>query len=713
MKDSEINTDKLKINKLVYLSIFFLFLILILTLVYRCLFNYKATNTLTIKEFTENRNIYEQTLLPDRGTIYDVKGTTLAQDVSSYTLIAYLDESRSTEDNIRHVKDKENTAKELAKVINLSYEKILERLNKDAYQVEFGSAGKGLSQTKMEEIKNLNLSGIDFIKSTKRYYPNGDFASYLLGYTRNKDIDGNTYMVGELGIEGYYNEELTGTAGYIKYEKDARGNKIANSNEYKQEATNGNNIYLTIDSSIQLFVENAIKKAQTNSQAEWIVLGVMDAKTGAILGYSSTPSFDPNIRNLTNYLDPFVSNVYEPGSTMKTFSYMCAIDSGNYNGTDTFKSGSKTYTSKIDENDKTTIKDWNTTGWGEITYDKGFALSSNIAVANLLDGVITKKELKACYDSFGFGKVTGITLDNELSGSISFTYDVEAATAGYGQGITVSPIQLLQGYSIVANDGIMLKPYIVSKIEDSNGKTILENTRTELGQVVSKETTDKMKELLRSVVSKDSSQSTGSAYYLEGYDLIGKTGTASIFENGQYLTENGQNIYSFAGIYPGDDPEIIVYIAMKKPKDSYNYMAEPIKDIIVNISKYLNIDNSSKKINSYQVSNYKNKTATTVKQEAEKNGIKVITLGTGNKIINQYPHEGINLYKDDLLVLLTNDYDKTMIDFTNLSYKECQSILDLMDVEYSLSGYGYAYTQNINPNEKIKEKIIIELKEPY
>ena len=113
--------------------------------------------------------------------------------------------------------------------INISYEKILERLNKeDAYQVEFGTGGKNLSQLKMEEIKNLNLPGIDFIKSTKRYYPNGDFASYLLGYAKNKEIDGNLYMVGELGIEGYYNDGLTGSAGYITYEKDGRGNKIAN-----------------------------------------------------------------------------------------------------------------------------------------------------------------------------------------------------------------------------------------------------------------------------------------------------------------------------------------------------------------------------------------------------------------------------------------------------------------------------------------------------
>ena len=133
--------------------------------------------------------------------------------------------------------DKEATAKALSKKIDTGYDRILELLNKDAYQVEFGTSGKNLSQLEMEKIKNLELPGIDFIKSTKRYYPNGDFASYLLGYTKNKeDEDGNKLMVGELGIEGYYNEKLTGKNGYLKYEKDGRGNKIANSNEYMEVA---------------------------------------------------------------------------------------------------------------------------------------------------------------------------------------------------------------------------------------------------------------------------------------------------------------------------------------------------------------------------------------------------------------------------------------------------------------------------------------------
>lgn len=715
MQDNKINTNKLKVSKFVYLIVFFLFLVFIISLTYRTLVDYKAKGNLTISEFINNRNTVEETILPERGTIYDTLGNPLAQDVSSYTIIAYLDESRSKDSKtLRHVKDKEKTAKVLSEHIDETYDRILELLTKDAYQVEFGTAGKNLSQIKMEEIKALNLPGIDFIKSTKRYYPNGDFASYLLGYTKNKTINDNLYMVGELGIEGYYNEELTGKEGYLTYEKDGRGNKIANSREYKEDAIDGSDVYLTIDTSVQLFIENATKKAAEQSQAEWVVMGVMDAKTGAILGYTSTPSFDPNIRNLKSYLDPLVSYTYEPGSTMKTFSYMCAIQNGRYNGQDTFLSGSMTYTSAYNDKDTVTIKDWNSTGWGTITYDYGFAMSSNIGVANLLKNkVITKNELKACYEKFGFGKKTNITLNNELTGDISFKYDVEAATAGYGQGIMVSPIQILQGMTIVANDGIMLKPYIVSKIVSSDGKTVLENKKEELGRVVDKSTTDKMKELLKSVINPDSSKGTGSAYYMADYDLIGKTGTASIFENGKYLVGGSNYIYSFAGLYPGDDPDIIIYMAMKKPKSTSTYMSTAVKDVVVNISKYLNIDTDESKEQTYKTQNYLGKSVTSIQKELTDKGLKVITLGTGNKIINQYPLKNITLTKNNLVVLLTNDYDKTMVDLSGLSYKECKEVLDLMNIEYELSGYGYVTEQSIPPGTKVSEKLKVTLSKLY
>lgn len=716
MKDGKINTNKLKVSKFVYLTVFFLFVIFSITLSYRCLANYKVGN-ITFSEFIKNRNILEETIMPDRGTIYDNNGNVLAQDVSSYTLIAYLDESRSeNSDELRHVADKEGTAKILAEYINTSYERILEILNKDAYQVEFGPGGKNLSQLEMEKIKNLKLPGIDFIKSTKRYYPNGDFASYLLGYTKNKkDELGNTWMVGELGIEGYYNEELTGKSGYITYEKDGRGNKISNSNEYKEDAVNGADVNLTIDNSVQLFVEKAVKSAQEKSLSEWVVLAVMNAKTGEILGYSSTPSFDPNIRNLTNYMDPLVSYAYEPGSTMKTFSYMCAIESGRYNGNATFVSGSKTYVSVSDENDTVTIKDWNGKGWGTITFDYGYAMSSNIGVATLLEEVITKKELSECYSKYGFGKTTGITLNRELSGNIKFTYDVEAATAAYGQGITVTPIQMLQGLTAVANDGVMLKPYVVSSVVSGSGEVLEKYTRTEIGRVASKSTTDKIKDLMKSVVSPDSSQGTGYAYYMEGYDLIGKTGTASIYdyEKGKYLTGNSDYIYSFSGLYPGDNPELIVYMAIKKPKDSANYIAPEIKDIIVNLSKYFNIDDTEKNIDGYVIDDYINEIVLDVKKKLNNKNIDVIVLGNGNKIVGQYPNSDVTLYNGDKVVLLTNDYDKTMIDFIGLSYKDANNILKLMGVSYNLEGYGYVYEQNIEANKKIEQDVVLKFKDKY
>ena len=717
MKDKKINTNKLKISKFVNIFVFFLSLTFIVSLTYRCMVDYDATPGVSMSEFIENRNINEEVILPSRGTIYDINGNVLAQDVASYTLIAYLDEGRGKDNdgNYRYVVDKKKTATELAKKIDTKYERILELLNKDAYQVEFGTGGKNLSQLEMEAIRDLNLPGIDFIKSTKRYYPNGDFASYLLGYTKNQELDdGNTYMVGELGIEGYYNEELTGKSGYIKYEKDGRGNRIANSNEYKEDAIDGDDVYLTIDSNIQLFIENEVKKASKDSKGEWVVMGVMDAKTGAILGYSSTPSFDPNVRNLKNYLDPLVSYTYEPGSTMKTFSYMCAIDSGRYNGNATYQSGYKTYVSEKDKNDTVTIKDWNDgIGWGRITYDYGFAMSSNIGVANLLDTVITKKELRTCYEKYGFGKKTGITLNGELAGDITFKYDVEAATAGYGQGIEISPIQMLQGLSIVGNNGIMLKPYVVSKVVDSNNKTVMENKKEELGRVASEATVSKIKELLRSVISDDLSGGTGYAYKIKGYDIIGKTGTASIYEKGKYLVGGGQYIYSFAGLYPGEDPEIIVYMAIKKPQDSRNYIAPAVKEVIVNTSKYLSIEDKKQDAVSVKLDNYTNKITTEIKKELENNGIRVISLGTGNKIINQYPQANIDVYKKDLVVLLTNEYNKEMIDFKGLSYKEAKNVLDLMNVSYDLKGYGYVINQNIEPGQKIDNDVILELKGLY
>ena len=705
----EMNTNKIVVSKKIFVFVSFLLLVFIGRICYLCLADY-SVNDITISGFVKNRNIKEEVIEPIRGNIFDINGNILAQEVASYTVIAYLDSKRSeNSDSLNHVEDISETAKILAPYINMDEETLINLLSKDAYQVELGPGGRNLSQIQMESIKNLNLPGIDFIKSTKRYYPNGDFASYIVGYTVNKESDkGDVNIVGEMGVEEAFNNELTGTEGYITYEKDRYGYKIANGREYKEDAEDGNDVYLTIDNNIQLFIENVVKKAQEKSSSEWVVMVVADAKTGAILGYSSTPSFDPNLRNMVSYLDPVISNAYEPGSTMKIFSYMCAIESGNYVGSDTFESGSKTYDSEIDD-DNVTISDWNKKGWGTISYDRGFALSSNIGVANLLENVITKNELKNCYKDYGFGSKTNFyqygnskrNYSKEYTGSINFSYDIEAAIAGYGQGITTTPIQHIQALSIIANNGTMLKPYIIDKIVDSNiDKVVYDSSVIKTENVVSEDTIKKMKELLRSVVQPDSSVATGYLYYMDGYDLIGKTGTAQIFDysKGEYMSGESDYIYSFSGLYPGEDPEIIIYTALSRPKDTTNYLAGMVKEVVVNTSKYLNIKEEKQEDKSFIVDNYINKDVNFIKDSLSLNNINIMILGTGNKIINQYPSGGSVISNNDLLIFLTNEYDKTMPNLVGKSFKEVITILEFLDISYEYEGYGYLESQSVSEN---------------
>lgn len=712
MAKKKINTKKIKSSYLMILFVFGLFMCFIARLSYLCVVDYSVGDE-TITAFVKNRNTKEEVILPTRGSIRDVSGNILAEDVASYTVIAYLDPSRSENSKEPlHVVDVNVTAEKLAPYLDMDVSVLKTLLSKDAYQVELGPGGRDLSQIEMEEIKNLNLPGIDFTTSSKRYYPNGDFASYVIGYTVNEeDEDGNEWKNGQLGVEEYFNETLTGTSGYVTYEKDRYGYKIANGREYKEDADDGDDIYLTLDSNIELFTENAVKKMASDSEAEWAFMVVADAKSGAILAYSTTPSFDPNKRNMTSYIDPLTGYTYEPGSTMKIFSYMCAIESGNYNGDATYHSGEITF--EASDGTKTTIHDWNKIGWGEISYDYGFAMSSNVGAAMLLENkFITKKDLSSCYAKYGFGKITNFTLNREESGSIKFNYDIDAASATFGQGITVTPIQMIQAMTTISNDGKMLKPYLIDKIVDTDtGESSYDATKEVIDTVASSSTVDKLKKLMASVVCNDSLKCTGSAYYMEDYPIIGKTGTAQIYDEktGTYMSGESDYIYSFAGLYPGNDPEIIIYAAIKRPKDTTNYIAPAIKDVVVNTSKYLNIVVDDSKSTTYEIGNYVNKEVNNVSSEITGSGMKLFVLGSGKKVIRQYPLADSKLYNGSVVVLLTDTYDKKMPNLVGVSYKDAVNILKLMEVKYNVNGNGYVVSQSVKEGEIVSDDVTVNL----
>ena len=239
--------SRVKVNRFFIMLFFFAFFCAIIKLAYVALSPSVDGKNLT--EFANNRNTATETLYASRGNIYDINGETLAKNVNSYTLVAYLSESRTTDpDNPQHVVDKEKTAKALAEVLDMDYDYALGRLNtKNAYQVEFGIYGKDLSENKKAEIEALDLDGIGFISGTKRYYKQGSAASYIIGYARLNEIG---EMVGEMGIEAYFNDELKGTDGETMYAKDGAGYKMGDA-YYTIDPVSGSNIYLTIDSQIQ------------------------------------------------------------------------------------------------------------------------------------------------------------------------------------------------------------------------------------------------------------------------------------------------------------------------------------------------------------------------------------------------------------------------------------------------------------------------------
>ena len=667
--------NRINVNKFVILFGLFLFALIIGRLIYLNLS--PKIDGINLSKFAKNRNTVKKVLHANRGTIYDSNEEVLAETVDSYTLVAFLDKSRSKNSTKpRHVVDVEATAKALSPLINMTEERLIELMSQQGlYQVELGPGGRGLTELQKDEIEKLELPGIGFISTQKRYYPNLDFASYIIGYVRTYD-DGTTK--GEMGIEAKYNSELTGVDGSVTYQQDGSGYKLINSPEIRIEKEDGYNIYLTIDSNVQLMTERALNVAYSKSNATKAIFVVAEAKTGKIIASATKPSFDPNVKNIESYLDPLVSYAYEPGSTMKTFTYMATMEKGNYNGQDTYQSG----TMKIDEY---TIKDWNTYGWGNITYDYGYAQSSNIGVANLTQKYLTGQELKDYLKKLGFGSKTGIELPGEVSGKLDFTYKIEVATASFGQGITITPVQMIKALTAISNDGYVLNPTIVEKIvSPDTGEVIYQNQPQKGTKVASKETVTKIKSLMNDVVT----IGTGTKFNIDGYDIIGKTGTAEVVNanTGSYYKTTYRNIRSFAGMYPKDNPKYIMYIAFENAS-SNNEMAEAVKSLIQDIEAYYNLTNVRADTNTiYMVENYSNRKVNDVKTILDMNGVKYEILGDGDIIIDQYPTKGN--YVDGKLLLKTNGRVKDT-NIKNYSSKQLKHYCKLINATCNITGNGY------------------------
>ena len=671
----------IKISKFIILIVAFLFVAIICKLSYVVLSD--KVDGINLKDKSASITTVKKTLYADRGNIYDINGEELASTVNSYTVIAYLNSNKT------NVLDKEKTAKELSPILNMSEEKLIELLNKKLYQVELRPGGYGITEVVKARIEKLELPGIDFIKnSKKRYYNKSTFASYIIGYAKVLD-DGK--ISGELGIEGYYDDILSGTNGYTKYLKYTSSNyKIPNTNEDTKKAKDGSDIYLTIDSSIQLIAEKAVSSMKEKFNTDWAVFTVMDAKTGAIVASATNPNFNPNDTNtIKEYMNPLLSYQYEPGSVMKVFSFASSMEEGKYDGEETFKSGSYTL------DDGTVIRDSERKGWGTISFDEGFARSSNVAATTLALRLGVDK-LSEYYNNLGFGKKTGIELSNEAIGDIEMVYQSELATASFGQGVSVTAIQMLQALSAMTNDGTVIKPYIVDKVVDQNGNITYQGERQVVKKVYSTNTVNKMHEIMKKVID------INKYWQVNNVSIMGKTGTAQIASpKGGYLTGTYDYIKSFAGIFPADNPKYIVYVAGKKPETNLGSWAKVITTAIEEIASYAKLTESKSDADPSKIiklDNYISKYLDTTLEELKNKKIDVIILGNGKYIINQYPLKNKTLLSGEKLFLLTNDKEIKMENLKGWSLSEVKTYCNLIGLKLEYNGYGYVINQSIEKN---------------
>lgn len=508
----------------------------------------------------------KRTLAAKRGTIYDASGSPIAVDATNYSLYAVLtSEWSKNADTPDYVTDVNKTAEALSKHISLSKEEIAKLLSqKDVSQVEFGTAGKNLSVQVKEKIEAEKLPGIKFSESPARYYPNGIFASHLIGYTDTVEetVDNKTIttLVGKTGLEGLYNDQLTGTAGEVEYSVDGNGYVITDTEKVTKQPKDGMNLTLTIDKRLQTYLESLVSQADKNYQPVQMTAMLVDPKTGNIIAATQRPTYNSTTKEGINvqWNNLLMDQAFEPGSTMKVLALAAAINEGVFDPNEKYKSGSvKIYTDLV--------RDYNKVGWGTITYLEGLAHSSNVAFVHIIQKIGVEK-WKQYLEAFGFGKSTNSGFVNEVSGSNPFNSYLQQLSTGFGQGITVTPYQMMQAFTAIANGGQMQKLRLVDHLTDPDTGKETPNPTTALGKVISPETAKKTLQFLYEATRMKNG--TNYDFNIDGEAVAAKTGTAEFInpETGKYYSNGNNYIFSVVGFAPYDDPKYILYITVKQPR---------------------------------------------------------------------------------------------------------------------------------------------------
>ena len=505
-----------------------------------------------------------------RGTIYDTNLKEMAVSVDVISIAVHP----------RQIKDARAMAKSLAGILKIDSKELIKKLSSDK---KFVWIKRRVTPKETEAVRNLKITGIDFIPEHNRFYPNKMLSAQILGFT---NIDDH----GIEGIEFYYDAHLRGPTSKFTVLKDALGRGF-DAEKTTVSKFRGNNLILTIDSTIQYIAEKALEEAVTEFSAKSGMAVIMAPKTGAILAMAHFPFFNPNAFNGFDkklWRNRIITDPFEPGSTMKIFSAAAAIESGNAFPNSIFYCENGAY--KIG---REVVHDTRPYGW--LSLQQIIKHSSNIGAVKVIE-ITGPESLYKTLRDFGFGSKTGIDCPGETSGSLSPFKQwakIDTGTISFGQGISVSALQLASAASAIANEGLLMKPYIVQAITDQNGRLLKSFEPRIVKRVVSEKTARTLVRIMQTVITKGG---TGVKAAIEGYSVCGKTGTAQkIDEKGEY--SDGKFTSSFVGFAPAEKSEVVILVVIDEPQDQHygSIVAAPVfRKIAHKILSYMNIPPKSK-----------------------------------------------------------------------------------------------------------------------
>lgn len=685
-----------------------------------------------LSEKAETQQLKDTEITAMRGTIYDSNGNVLAQSASVWNV--FIDPL--------NIKDKQRDliVDEFANLFGYDADEKKEFYDKTNHQNHYELVEKKVENNIKEKLSKFvsknELGGcIGTEQTTKRYYPYGTLASSVIGFTGADDQ-------GLSGIEAYYDEQLTGTNGRIITAKDAKSNNIANDYETSIAATDGDSIVLTINQTIQYYLEKGLRETMNEYQAKGAYGVVMNCNTGAVLAMSSLPDYDCNepykltyskdkkaIKKLSDktakqeaesaavqnqWRNFTVSDTYVPGSVFKTFVASAALEENVVNLNTTYNC-----TGSI-QVDKYKMKCHYHPGHGTQTLTQGLENSCNPFFITIGQKLGVHNYFKY-FDAFGFTQKTNIDLLGEASPQY-YKEDqygiVELSSASFGQTNSLTPIQVCTGLCAIANGGKLLQPYLVSSIADANGKTVKKTQTKEIRQVISADTSEKVRKMMKSVVD----NGTGKNGYVAGYSVGGKTGTSTKLgesKNG----EGDKYIVSFGAIAPSDDPEIAMLIIVDEPNQDLGggALCAPIAaQVTQEAMNVLGIEpkynDSEMKDLSKQTPNVVGKSLDEAKKTLEENNLNFVVVGDDSTVTRQCPSGADTIPNGGTVYLYTDDSEKQTVNvpnFSGLTVNEAKDLASSSNLNIQIAGNSMssgtvvAYRQSEETQAKVEKGTVV------